>query len=323
MPYQLLSIFTFLFAENKLNKNVISKICLFSIIPIFLMYNYKKEITNYFSNRITIDKKQHKTVFAIKKFLYENLFLCDKLNNLDVKDTSNSLIFDVPEGCYSISYDNKNVNILYETENITISCWSNNSIDFLKKFITDIYEKYNKKNKVAFYYTHSGDKWNFPITRRHYDISLLERNSKINNFLNNVEKYIKNENQNRIGFLIKGNPGVGKSLMIQVIASIYDMGIHIVTLNSENMSDSVLINLISNIPPRSLIVFDEFEKQLECLNENNGKLTTGGILQAMDGPQRISHKSIIILTVNDDNFLNEKFKNSLLRKGRIDECYNF
>ena len=43
---------------------------------------------------------------------------------------------------------------------------------------------------------------------------------------------------------------------------------------------------------------------------------------AIDGPQRLSHGNIVIMTSNDTYKFTENFKDALLRKGRIDKVIN-
>ncbi len=71
----------------------------------------------------------------------------------------------------------------------------------------------------------------------------------------------------RRGYLLTGKEGSGKSAAVELIASRYNKAIFMVTLNSLEMDDSILINLIKEVPPNSVVVFDEIDKQLETIKK--------------------------------------------------------
>jgi SpoVK/Ycf46/Vps4 family AAA+-type ATPase len=152
-------------------------------------------------------------------------------------------------------------------------------------------------------------------------------------FLNDVDNFFTSKEEKayqqhsrpyKKGYLIEGAPGTGKTTVIEAVAMIHNMSIYMVNLNSAEMTDSVLINLIANVPPRSLIVFDEMDKQYEAIQKNqNIHLSTGGILNALDGPQRLSHGTIVVMIVNNLNKFDDDFRIPLLRPGRIDKVFQF
>ncbi len=67
----------------------------------------------------------------------------------------------------------------------------------------------------------------------------------------------------RNGIMLKGSSGTGKTTLIEVIATIHKISVYLVNLNCKDMTDEVLIDLIAKIPPRSIIIFEELEKQLK------------------------------------------------------------
>lgn len=117
---------------------------------------------------------------------------------------------------------------------------------------------------------------------------------------------------------------VGKSTIVEIIAMKYGRSVYSIILNNNNMTDANLINLINQIPPNSLIVFDEFEKQYEAFTNNpNVKISNGGILSAIDGLPRLSHGSIVLMIVNERSILPKKLIDPLLRIGRLDKSFVF
>ena len=71
-------------------------------------------------------------------------------------------------------------------------------------------------------------------------------------------------------------------------------------------------------------MFDEMDKQYETIKTRSRlNISNGGILSAIAGVQSLAHNVIIIMTANHLNKFDEEFKKLLLRKGRIDEIFEF
>jgi len=97
----------------------------------------------------------------------------------------------------------------------------------------------------------------------------------------------------------------------------YNMSVYCITLNHEKMCDSALTNLINSIPPSSIVVFDEIDKQLV---DKPKRVSIGGILSAIDGPSRLPTRCLVILTSNVREFLTAPNMEALVRPGRIDQA---
>lgn len=102
------------------------------------------------------------------------------------------------------------------------------------------------------------------------------------------------------------------------------MRVYLLSLNAKDMTDNVLINLISAVPPRSVLVLDEIDKQLDSIKHNpTVSISVAGLLSALDGPQRLADGITVMLTANRQNILDPSDQKSLLRPGRIDRVYEF
>ena len=138
----------------------------------------------------------------------------------------------------------------------------------------------------------------------------------VEQFMNSEQKYEDQGRPYRRGYFLHGLTGAGKSALIQLISLIYNMPIYLFNFGSKKMSDSSLVGLASSVPPNSLLVFDEFDKQ----RDRNPNVTDAGILSALDGPQRMSHGSVAIATSNTLDF-DPDFASALFRQGRLDKQF--
>nr|QBK93300.1 MAG: ATPase family protein [Pithovirus LCPAC404] len=277
-----------------------------------------------FVKEITINVKDSpKSVFAIKSELKKNV---SSNNRYIATDGNSSPQYKLPNGSYSV----EGISVSVDDDKITLTTIFG-SMDNLKKFLSDSYTEYCSPENVSVFFTSDKDKWSFPIFRRPRNMSEISKSSNIKKVLDDMKLFKKNEDHYadegkpyRRGFLFKGAPGTGKTTTIEVISSKYNMSVYLVNLNSSDMSDTVLINLISKVPPKSLIVFEEIDKQLETLNANALSMVSGGgLLSSLDGPQRLSHGTVFIMTANRDDFLVGDFGKGLLREGRVDKTFTF
>jgi hypothetical protein len=278
-------------------------------------------------SRLYIDIKQDpRCAFAVREEI-------NKIKNNNSKVVSDGSIdpnFNVADGKYSILYKNKYINLYIKDGKIEINSFMEN-INHLQSFMEEIYKNHCSPEQVIVFYTSKDNDWSFPIFRRPRNIANLTLTNEMNEILRDVDNFCSPTTEKsyaskgipyRRGYFYHGKPGTGKSTLIEVIGIKHKMSVYMITLNALNMTDAVLINLVSSAQIRSIIIFEEIEKQLENVKKDtNSKISEGGLLTALDGPQRISHGSIIILTGNSTNGMSDSLKESLFRQGRIDKQY--
>ncbi len=276
------------------------------VIAGFLIYLYREEIKNGIKvlyncmfAQLEIDiKLSPKSLFAIKEEIMKK-----KRNRYNVIDGSQQPNYCVANGKYIVTYLNKWIFITKTDTKINISIlWRD--IDFLMNFMNSIYRKYCAPDKVILFYNLDKGKWNFPVFRRPRKLENIKQTSDMKKVLDDVDQFLKNENEDeykengmpyRKGYLLEGPTGVGKSTIIEIVAMKHNKSVYLVFLNALNMTDALLINLISTIPPYSIIVIEEIEKQLETLKKNkNNMVSEGGILTALDGPQTAGRESGVV-----------------------------
>lgn len=207
------------------------------------------------------------------------------------------------------------------------------SINDLKNLVNDAYKKHNAPAKVMRFFTADGDKWTRPIMRVPRNFNNLRLSDTMKTVMADMDdfyspsgkqQYIDNAWPYRRGYFLHGAAGTGKSMMSEIVANKYNMTIYLLSLNAKDMTDNTLINLVSAVPRNSVIVLDEVDKQLAAVKKNRtANVSIAGLLTALDGPQRLSEGTIVILTSNKFNILPNVEREALLRPGRIDKVFNF
>lgn len=314
---------------------------LIKILSAGIIYMFNDEIKQFFysisnkiSERLTISLKINtnfnpKCLFVIKQIINEYNI---NNNHILAEDGYESPNYKLQEGNYYLITEYGRLIIIYEEDIITIKSSFLNSIENLKLILNDNFSKYfTEGNNILFNLPTDDGDWGRPIFRdsRLYDeekltSEMLEILSDIDEFINSQELYIEQNRPYRRGYLLEGRTGTGKTTTVEIIASKYNKSVYQLMFNSNNMTDTTIANLINTVPPNSIIVIEEIEKQILNLSRNvNNNLSEGGILMAIDGPCRLSNGTIVIATANDVNLLNSEFIEYLTRPGRIDKHYMY
>lgn len=85
----------------------------------------------------------------------------------------------------------------------------------------------------------------------------------------------------RRGYLLEGPPGTGKSSFVMALAGELGLPLHILSLRSDNMDDDALLSLVSGLPPRSILLIEDFENALKA----NHSVTATPATAAGEGEQ--------------------------------------
>lgn len=287
---------------------------------------------------VLINKKQNpKMTYAIKQYIVDRRL---SHKHHEGVDGYNGLNYNIDNGTYKSWYcvprhkndesrDKYHLWISINDDEIYLTVDVKISNNIFHKYIDEIYNKYCVPENITTYFTSNEDKWSYPIIRRSRNITQINLNNNMNIIANDVHEFICSQNTYvmngllyRQGYLFKGKSGTGKTTMIEYISLKYNRCVYMINLNSNTMCDSTLINLLSAVPPNSIIVFEEIDRQLETLRTNKQvHISEGGILTAIDGPTRLSHGTIVIMTSNESYDFNDNFKQALFRHGRIDKIY--
>lgn len=140
--------------------------------------------------------------------------------------------------------------------------------------------------------------------------------SDVDVFLNSRKWYLEKGIPYRRGYLLWGCPGSGKTSTVQAIASHFSLKLYVLTLSSDDLSDSDLNQCLLKIPSKSLVLIEDIDSIFEGRDrtkENGSKVTFSGLLNALDGVVA-SDGRILIMSTN----YKEKLDDALIRPGRVD-----
>ncbi len=143
--------------------------------------------------------------------------------------------------------------------------------------------------------------------------------STIDKFLSSKEWYKKNGVPYRMGILLYGPAGTGKTSLIKAICAKYDRALYTLSLNSIN--DEKFLDAMASLPPKCVVAIediDAFGVNVNRDSESSGKekmlgLTMSGLLNGIDGVASAENR-ILICTTNHLDRLDA----ALVRDGRFD-----
>lgn len=209
---------------------------------------------------------------------------------------------------------------------ITISSFNRD-----KKIIHDMFEEISeyKETKESFVYNVDGDYWNKgnKVHNRNLksmmlDSSIIDKlTSSIDKFIDSKDWYEKNGISYKLGIMLYGLPGYGKSSIIRALATLYKRNIYVLSLSG--LSDTKLKAFMSTVKENSFILFEDFDSFLlthtrtgDMKPENvdlNTNVTMSGLLNAIDGVDS-QQDLITFFTTNHIESIDPAF----LRPGRAD-----
>jgi chaperone BCS1 len=168
-----------------------------------------------------------------------------------------------------------------------------------------------------------GGGWNTRSTRRPRAVEsivlkagvmelLVERCRK---FLRSEQWYLDRGIPWRMGVLLKGPPGSGKSSAVLGLCSHLGLDIATLGLTGNHSGDTEVNNLLSSVPKNAVVLIEDIDCVFDSRdkNKNENKLTFSGLLNAIDGVAA-GEGRIMFMTTNHP----EKLDPALIRPGRVD-----
>jgi chaperone BCS1 len=119
----------------------------------------------------------------------------------------------------------------------------------------------------------------------------------------------------RRGYLLHGPPGTGKTSLVTALASELALNVCTLSLASPTVTDEKIGNLLSTVPPRSVILIEDIDSFFHARDKADSqvKLSYSGFINALDGVA--AHEgSVVFLTTNHPELIDE----AAIRSGRVD-----
>lgn len=324
-------------------------------------------------NQVTTMKGTYETVvftfnpvfLAFQEYCNKNQFESDKMSVEDIsidnaagktKSSHGTLYTSVNDTKFPLSWMNKTIVVTRGAKNHTKDSTSvsfrleHHSIDFLKSFVESIYADHLKEayDQQCIYTWGLNERMlHCAWTRRRCDnqrpfssIYLNEANKTVQddllNFLQNEQEYARMHTKWKRGYLFHGPPGTGKTSLIKAFAHTTKWPLYFIDLHKPD-NNTQLWNMMTSIPSKSILVFEEVDVQGICnreaipdyhlllprlkVDETEIKATPmekiSTMLTVLDGLHS-SNGHIIIMTTNHL----DRIDSAILRAGRIDVKYH-
>lgn len=133
-------------------------------------------------------------------------------------------------------------------------------------------------------------------------------------FLSQESRYRELGIPMRRGYLLYGPPGTGKTSLAMALADALRRDLCIMPVSRPSMADDTLQSLMTSLPSRSVVLFEDIDTIFEGReNLSRNSLTFSGFLNAIDGVLA-QEDVIVVMTTNRRDALDE----ALLRPGRLD-----
>lgn len=131
----------------------------------------------------------------------------------------------------------------------------------------------------------------------------------------------------RRGYLLHGPPGTGKTSLTLALAGHFRLPVHLIGLGNPNMNDESLIDLLGNMPRRSILLLEDVDVAFPRRDRpppdvsvsgqkstvTPSAITPSGLLNALDGAAAQEGR-VVIMTTNHRKHLDP----ALIRPGRVD-----
>lgn len=196
-----------------------------------------------------------------------------------------------------------------------------------RKRITRLVDKFREaaqENADVAVHLWRTDHWNLIDRRRPRPIEsvvlsgnmMAEISSDATRFFESEAWYIDRGIPYRRGYLFSGAPGTGKTSTAMVLAGVLRVPVYVLNFGSI-LSDNALIDAISAVPRRSILLIEDIDTA-NIPQDINSKISLSAILNVIDGVMSRDGR-LLILTANEIGELPQ----ALLRPGRVDRRFDF
>ena len=155
----------------------------------------------------------------------------------------------------------------------------------------------------------------------HLPDNLLDESLKdLKYFFGNEELYLKHGIPYKRNYLFEGIPGTGKTSLIFVLASHFNMDLAIINFGL-SIDDATFMKSVSKLPENTFLVLEDIDAlfvERKAGDSHKSMVSFSGILNTLDGLAR-RNKQVTFLTTNYVS----KLDSALIRPGRIDKIITF
>ena len=194
--------------------------------------------------------------------------------------------------------------------------------DVVKSLINEAYEtsQLGKKDELTLHRGNEMWEWYSATTIRGRDTqSVILEDDYMQRLVDDIQEFFSSESwyvergiPYQRGYLLYGLPGNGKTSAIISLATYFNKDIGIINLGAEKMSDDCLVDLMSQVPSNTIILFEDIDCLVDQRDTKTG-VTFSGLLNALDGVGA-SHGQVVFMTTNKRHDLDS----ALIRPGRCD-----
>lgn len=156
--------------------------------------------------------------------------------------------------------------------------------------------------------------------------SIILRNGLLEDIIAQIEEFRRSEDwyvergiPYRLGILLSGPPGSGKSSTICGVASHFNMDLGIASLSSSRYGDDDLMSMMADVPKNTMLMIEDVDcsfNQRAKTDDDESKISFSGLLNALDGAAA-GEGRILWMTTN----FPERLDPALIRPGRADLHY--
>lgn len=140
----------------------------------------------------------------------------------------------------------------------------------------------------------------------------------IDQFIKDKERYIRFGRPWKLGFLLCGVPGSGKTSMAKALALHYKRPLHILNF-TKSMTDQHMIDLFHELRDNSVLLIEDVDAFFVHRKVEDINVSFSCFINLLDGAMANSKGTIILLTANNP----DHFDPALIRPGRVDRIFQF
>lgn len=213
-----------------------------------------------------------------------------------------------------------------DTQALVFLCNSKPAFEAVKAKIVDLYDRsWDSSLSPSRLFLWSSSYWTAKgdlLIERSLESVVLARGQMeritddLAHFISSEQKYNDRGVPWHRGYILHGPPGTGKTSVVRALASAHNMDLYYLSL-SDVLSDSALMDAVSQIGKRSMLVIEDVDISLSAVDRNAPSINKGvslsSLLNVLDGIIT-PHGLITFVTTN----LIDRLDSALIRKGRMD-----